>query len=57
MIAADKLSEMVTAIYLHKDVEDYVTNQEEMDMWNQLVPEIAAIVEQGEVPSFEDWFG
>lgn len=57
MIPADKLSEMVTAIYLHKDVRDYVTNQEEMDMWNQLVPEIAAIVEQGEVPSFEDWFG
>jgi hypothetical protein len=57
MIAADKLSSMVAAIYLHKDVEDYVTNQEEMDMWNRLVPEIAAIVEQGEVPSFEDWFG
>ena len=57
MIPADKLSSMVTAVYLHKNVEDYVTNQEELDMWNQLVDEVAKIVEAGGVPSFEDWFG
>jgi hypothetical protein len=56
-ISADKLASMVSAISLHGESGNLITNQEELQMWNQLVGEIADIEKTGDVAYFEDWTG
>lgn len=58
MIAADRMSQMANAIYLHKTAEEFgLADREELEMWNQLTVEVAEIVASGEIPYFGDWFG
>ena len=52
MIDEEKLASMVAAIHLHKDPSDFITNEEELEMWNRLVVEIGEIVGGGDVPDF-----
>jgi len=58
-VDSDKLSSMVAAIHLHKSGPEsgLVTNQEELDMWNALVVEVAEIVAAGGVPEYTDTHG